>query len=253
MAVVTSVFFLATLIVRPWAVELQPLSTATADTAASTPPRPVAQGEADAVEDEPNAVILADHSSHRSTEVPDTGTSKLTQVMVPGADTAAPRGARTVRYSIEVEGGLPVDTSEFAAKVRATLQDPRGWQTQDRVHFVYVSPDEARGGASIDMHIILASPDLVDRWCAPLKTQGQVSCHNEGKVMLNVRRWVLGAAAYADDVDLYRTYLINHEVGHATGHRHEPCPKDGANAPVMLQQTLGLAGCRAWPYPVPES
>lgn len=247
-ATVTSVFVLATLIVRPWAVELQPLSAENADTPASAERVPVAQAEADAAEDEPDATLPADDS----VQVPETGSGKVTPVAVPGRDTATVAGARTVRYSVETEGGLPVDDAEFGAKVRATLQDSRGWQTQDDVHFVYVPPAQASSG-DIDVHIILASPELVDRWCAPLQTRGQVSCHNEGRVMVNVRRWMLGAASYGDNLDLYRTYLVNHEVGHAIGHRHQPCPKAGAKAPVMLQQTLGLGGCRAWPYPVSES
>jgi hypothetical protein len=71
--------------------------------------------------------------------------------------------------------------------------------------------------------------------------------------MLNLRRWELGAPSYGSDVARYREYLINHEVGHALGHGHVDCPKTGRPAPVMLQQTLGLQGCHAWPYPVPPA
>jgi len=48
---------------------------------------------------------------------------------------------------------------------------------------------------------------------------------------------------------VYRNYVINHEVGHELGHHHENCPKAGGPAPVMVQQTLDLGGCQAWPFP----
>jgi hypothetical protein len=43
------------------------------------------------------------------------------------------------------------------------------------------------------------------------------------------------------DVGSYRPYMINHEVGHALGFDHQPCPADGALALVLMQQTFGTA------------
>lgn len=53
-----------------------------------------------------------------------------------------------------------------------------------------------------------------------------------------------------ESLEQYRTYLINHEFGHAIGHGHSRCSGiDGALAPVMLQQTKGTGNCIpcVWP------
>ena len=158
-----------------------------------------------------------------------------------------------MRWTLETEGGLGVDTTALATTVATVLADPRGWQTKDGVRFVNVSPADAAKGADVDLRITLASPDTTDRLCAPLKTRGQVSCHNGGRVVLNARRWLLGAEAYGTDVAAYRTYLVNHEVGHGLGHGHAYCGGTGKVAPVMMQQTYGLKGCTAWPWPTAKT
>ncbi|WP_404388552.1 DUF3152 domain-containing protein [Humibacillus xanthopallidus] len=187
-------------------------------------------------------------------KVVERGSGTLTVVAVPAAALGTPpTSGRTVRWTLETEGGLGVDATALATTVATVLADPRGWQTKDRVRFVNVSPAEAARRADVDLKITLASPDLTDRLCAPLQTRGQVSCHNGGRVVLNARRWLLGAEAYGTDVAAYRTYLVNHEVGHGLGHGHAYCGGAGKVAPVMMQQTYGLKGCTAWPWPTAKT
>ena len=182
--------------------------------------------------------------------VPTHGAGTTRVVTVPGSDSAAT--GRTVRFTVEVEDGAQVDEAQFAQVVRDVLGDQRGWETQDHVHFVSVSPDQFAAGEKPDVRITLASPDTVDTMCAPMDTEGQVSCNNGDRVALNSVRWTQGVPYYPNDLLHYRIYLVNHEVGHAIGHDHETCPADGRPAPVMLQQTLGLQGCTRYPWPVPD-
>lgn len=179
--------------------------------------------------------------------IPDHGDGVISVVSVPGAQSRAE--GRVVRYTVELEGGLGVDEAELASTVRSVLLDERGWQGRDHIRFVNVSPQEAAAGGHVDIRVTLASPSLTDTLCAPLSTLSEVSCWNGTRSVLNLRRWMLGAPAYGSDVPRYRIYQISHEVGHGLGHQHQGCPSPGSRAPVMLQQTLGLQGCTAWPYP----
>ena len=178
---------------------------------------------------------------------PARGTGSLATVPLPAIGDTAPRGARTVRVTLQVERGSGVDAADAARRVAVTLGSPRGWQGQDAVRFVLASARAGRAGS--DMRIVLASPALTDRLCAPLNTHGHTSCFNAGAAVLNARRWIEGIGFYGDDLVGYRTYMINHEVGHGLGHGHVPCPRAGATAPIMLQQTLRLDGCVRNPWP----
>lgn len=180
-------------------------------------------------------------------EVPQNGTGRITVVSVPQAAVAT--SGRTVTYTVEIEGGLGVDPTQVGSTIQSVLLDPRGWQKVDGVRFVNVTPQQEAKGAHVDVRVTLASPGLTDRLCAPMRTLSQVSCWNGERSVLNFRRWALGDDSYGADVALYRVYQVNHEVGHGLGHQHRTCPGKGKRAPVMVQQTLDLGGCRPWPYP----
>lgn len=176
------------------------------------------------------------------------GSGTFSVLQVAGRDNRS--GGREIRFTVEVEGGLESDAAEFTETVASVLRGPRGWEQADHVHFSAVSPQRSSNGIGVAVRVTLASPQSVDRLCYPLDTRGEVSCFANGRAVINQRRWHTGAPSYGADLASYREYLINHEVGHALGHGHEDCPTKGAKAPIMLQQTLGLQGCHAWPYPV---
>jgi hypothetical protein len=163
--------------------------------------------------------------------------------VVPGTG-AAVGGGQLVRYRVEVETGLVLDPAAFAGLVDAALADRRSWPAAGDVTLQRVDGDA-------DFVITLATPDTTDRLCLPLQTNGVFSCHNGGRVILNVNRWEMGSSEWPLPLAEYRAYMVNHEVGHALGHGHVNSPGEGEVAPVMMQQTKGLDGClpNAWPYP----
>lgn len=176
-----------------------------------------------------------------SVDIPERGAGTFT--VVPGTDPGPGTGrVRTIR--VEVEDGLAVDGARFARTVMATLNDPRGWGADGSVSF-------ARTDGPAEFRVTLASPESVDDLCAPLDTNGQVSCGRAGNAVLNLRRWVLATQELAGDKVTYRQYLVNHEVGHLLGHGHEKCPAPGARAPLMQQQSYKAAPCvpNPWPFP----
>jgi Protein of unknown function (DUF3152) len=161
---------------------------------------------------------------------------------------------RVYRYRVDVEKGLRLDGTLFAALVHETLNDRRSWGHGGAMTFRRVSTGRA------DFVVTLASPGTTDVWCAKsgLDTSiDHVSCDSAAtpRVMINAYRWARGARTFGRDMLGYRQMLINHEVGHRLGHGHRGCPRDGSLAPVMMQQTKYLttdgATCRpnAWPYP----
>ena len=184
---------------------------------------------------------------------PPTPRAEATLVPARGPGTYEEAGARVgsttdkgrlYRFDVRVEKGLDLDPDTVARALEKTLDDPRSWRSTGRVRFALVPT-----GTDADLHAYLVTPGTTDKLCAPLLTQGEVSCRAGDKVVLNAKRWVFGAKAFGPDVAEYREYLANHEFGHALGHSHVGCPRAGRPAPVMLQQTKGLQGCTANPWP----
>ncbi|MBV2365515.1 DUF3152 domain-containing protein [Streptomonospora sp. NEAU-YY374] len=164
--------------------------------------------------------------------------------VVPGQSEPAGEGPLT-RYIVEVEKGLPGEPEDFAAAVEQILADERSWRGEDAMSVQRVD------SGPVDFRVALAAPETVDRMCAPLQTLGRVSCTTGGRAIINQNRWVSGVEHFDGDLETYRVYVINHEVGHALGHGHVNCPGRGEPAPVMQQQTFGLQGCEpnGWVHP----
>ncbi|WP_150237386.1 DUF3152 domain-containing protein [Nocardiopsis quinghaiensis] len=150
-------------------------------------------------------------------------------------------------FAVEVEDGLPGEAEDFVASVEKVLGDPRSWRDDAERSMQRVDDEDA------DIRVLLAAPDTVDRMCAPLNTNGYVSCANGNRAIINQNRWVAGVPHFEEDLRTYRIYLINHEVGHTLGRGHVNCPGEGELAPVMQQQTLDLQGCERNGWVNPEN
>ncbi len=180
--------------------------------------------------------------------VPTKGSGKLVQAR--SAVPARTKKGRLIRFDVKVEKGLPFDPADTARFMATVLNDPRSWDGDGTVRFQLVADrDDA------ELHAYVVSAETTDAMCAPLLTQGKVSCQTGRKVVLNASRWGHGAKpvskAFGDDVTAYRRYLVNHEFGHYLGYGHVGCPGKGRTAPVMMQQTKGLQRCVANSWPAP--
>jgi hypothetical protein len=150
------------------------------------------------------------------------------------------------RFRVAVENGIGQEPAAFAGAVDRVLGDPRSWIASRQLRLQRVPPS-----VNAEFTIFLASPVTSERMCAAggLSTDRFTSCRLPGQVIINVARWLTAIADYGAPVAVYQAYAINHEVGHQLGRGHESCPGPGRPAPVMQQQTYGLKGCLANPWP----
>jgi hypothetical protein len=147
-------------------------------------------------------------------------------------------------YRIEVEPAADVNLRWVTRHAERVLGDRRGWTGAADWALRRV---RRRPG----IRVLIATPKTVDRLCARagLRTVGRLSCWNGEFAAINVDRWKRGSTGFTGRLRTYRRYVLNHEVGHALGYGHRACPRPGARAPVMQQQTLATRPCRAngWP------
>jgi hypothetical protein len=197
-------------------------------------------------------------------QVPKSGAGTFS--VAAGAGAAIGTGRTLITYRVEVEKGVrwgdleKVTPTSFAEEVERVLEDPRGWSaaaehpiTDSKQGLKKASWKFKRvSGAQYKVRVRLATPDTVDRLCGRigLNTKGKFSCKFENTVVINLRRWLQGAPDYPVTVDEYHAAVINHEMGHALGFKHQGCPGRGKPAPAMMQQTIELDGCKpnVWPF-----
>jgi hypothetical protein len=186
-------------------------------------------------------------------------------------------GGRVYHYRIAVEDGIDASVyagdDAFARTVNAILDDSRSWIAGGSIDLQWVDSSFA----DPDFTIALTTPNTDHRpdLCGfQIQYEGSCWLLSTQQVVINVARWVRGALAFDGDLGLYREYAINHEVGHVFGNHHVGCATNGGLAPVMMEQTFGVADdyvydvndpqpanrgqvqrdgrvCRvnAWPYP----
>ncbi|GAC47429.1 hypothetical protein GOACH_03_04500 [Gordonia aichiensis NBRC 108223] len=189
--------------------------------------------------------------------------------VVPGAGKQIGTGPQVYTYTVEVEDGVaPSDYGSdraFGKMVDATLANNRSWIGDGKVSFRRIA------GGEPDLRVSLSSPGTARELCGyQIKLETSCFYPPDKRVTINEARWVRGALSYEGDDVAYRQYLINHEVGHGIGYEnHEPCKHDGALAPVMMQQSFGVANsqimaldpdmqadkaliCKPNPWPFPD-
>ena len=159
---------------------------------------------------------------------------------VPG-NTERSGPGKLFRYVVKVERSISTDRARFAGDVQEILFADRGWGRAG------VAFQQAR--RNHDTEILLATPRTVDRLCRPLQTNGTYSCTTGSRLVLNVERWRDAVDHWRAGRANYRRMLVNHEMGHRLGLGHRRCPGRGKRAPVMVQQSISLQGCRPrwWP------
>jgi hypothetical protein len=149
---------------------------------------------------------------------------------------------RTVRYHVETRGHITTSVRDFARLAQETYDDPRGWRGAG-IEFRRV----AHGGA---FTLVLSEARLVPSFSSICSAMW--SCRVGRFVIINQERWKHASPAWnAAHAGLrgYRHMVLNHETGHWLGLGHAGCPGPGRLAPVMMQQSKGLRGCRFNPFP----
>jgi hypothetical protein len=149
---------------------------------------------------------------------------------------------RTIRYHVETRGTLTTSLKTFVRQAQETFDDPRGWRGAG-IEFRRVG----RGGS---MTLVLSAAGLVPSFSSGCSSEW--SCRVGRYVIINQERWKHASPAWnAANGALrdYRHMVVNHESGHFLGLGHAGCPGAGRPAPVMMQQSKGLGGCRFNPWP----
>jgi hypothetical protein len=160
---------------------------------------------------------------------------------------SAEAATRTYTYKVCYAGRIVASKPYFQKVVAATYADSRGWR---RAGIRFVRKDYTCTRLSnTDFTVYLATSSYIDNFAG---CSAAYSCRSGQHVMINQARWRHAVPFWPSTPGLhgYRQMIINHETGHWLGQLHRNCPRPGANAPVMQQQSISLQGCRAHVWPL---
>ena len=198
------------------------------------------------------AVSVSTSTTTTSTTTTSTTTTSTTTTSTTTTTPSSTSTSTTTLPTIDVDGSpmiefsIDIDEESFAGQlteaefqtfVVETLRDERSWVSRG-AGFRLVDD----GGL---FTMTVATPARTDDLCWPLQTNGRYSCARNGWIVFNSDRWFGATDSWPADLETYRRYLVNHEVGHyILGAGHPGCPGAGQLAPIMMQQTKGLDGCK---------
>lgn len=147
-----------------------------------------------------------------------------------------------ILYCTTIGQGVRKHAKTFGAEVQKILSEfNRNYSQQVKFRFKRVAKPDRKV-----LIIQLTLPKEIRVACAGIENEHNLSCAHVGRdiTYINSERWQKGSNFHDVPIPAYRKYVILHEVFHLLGMPHYECPGPGAKAPVMLQQTYRLDGCK---------
>lgn len=145
-------------------------------------------------------------------------------------------------YHVQVHKRIPADEgSAFKQRVEEILSDPVcGW---DQPFTRVKTQQDILKKHKSKAFIIRLTEDSVLSKMYPDFTNDQLSVANmeQRTIDINYCRWTEKCPNKSElPLERYQQYVILHEVGHILGKPHPSTLPDQVEAPIMMQQTLGI-------------